>query len=234
MDAMILAAGRGARLKPITDHTPKPLVEVHGYALIELQLLRLRQYGVTNIVINLAHLGNQIEHRLGNGKQYGVRISYSHENAGALETAGGIIKALPLLQGNSFLVVNADIVCDIDYGKLMASQFNTEQLACLVMIANPAHHPNGDFTVDHGGLTEREAATGTKMTFSGVAHYRRIIFENLPSGKQALSPLLHQLIKQEKVAAYEHHGLWHDVGTPERLTAVREAQDVREYIDSLR
>lgn len=232
MDAMILAAGRGARLKPMTNKTPKPLIEVGGLALIEIQLLRLRQGGVAHVVINLAYLGEQIKQRLGDGKQYGLSIAYSHESQGALETAGGIVQALPLLKGDSFLAVNADIICDLNYTDLINAPLQANQQACLVMVPNPPHHPNGDFKVAHNRLLA--TANSAKMTFSGIAKFQRKIFAPLPQGKLALAALLDNLIKEHKVQAHQHLGMWIDVGTPERLSAVRNHQVVREYIKSLR
>ncbi len=210
---MILAAGRGERMRPLTDHVPKPLLKVGGKPLIVWHLERLASAGFKDIVINHAHLGKQIEDALGNGEEWGLSITYSPESV-ALETAGGIANALPLLGTSPFLVVNADIYTDIDFAQLMTA-LNKQQLAHLVLIDNPPQHPAGDFALDH----ERVKAEGEHMlTFSGVAVYSPQLFSDLPVGVPAkLAPLLRQAIAKGAVSGQQHQGIWHDVGTPQRL-----------------
>ena len=210
---MILAAGRGERMRPLTDHTPKPLLEVGGKPLIVWHLERLAIAGFREVVINHAHLGEQIENTLGNGAEWGLSIQYSAEGQ-ALETAGGIVKALPLLGQLPFLVVNGDIYTDINFAGL--SQALPEgELAHLVLIDNPPQHAQGDFAFDDNAL----ALKGSRMlTFSGVGVYRPAMFAGIPYGQAAkLAPLLKLAIAQGRASAEHHQGLWHDVGTPERL-----------------
>lgn len=216
MDAMILAAGRGERMRPLTDTTPKPLLEAGGRSLIEWQLQRLRAAGIANVVINHAHLGEQIEARLGDGAAYGMRIRYSPE-ARALETAGGIRQALPLFTGDVFVVVNGDVFCDIDLAPLVARarQLDAQgDLAHLVLVPNPTHNLEGDFACSN----KRARATGPRYTFAGIGAYHAALFATLQPGQPArLGPLLHDAIARERVSATVHPGYWLDVGTPERL-----------------
>lgn len=213
MRAMILAAGRGERMRPLTDHTPKPLLQVGGKPLIVWHLERLAKAGFTEFVINHAHLGQQIERALGDGSQWGVRIRYSPEET-ALETAGGIANALPLLGNAPFLVVNGDIFTDIDFARLKNALVE-ERLVHLVLIDNPPQHPQGDFVFEAGALK----TVGThKLTFSGVGVYSPEMFAGIPRGQAArLAPLLVRAIEQGSASAEHHKGIWHDVGTPERL-----------------
>jgi len=213
MKAMILAAGRGERMRPLTDHTPKPLLAVGGKPLIGWHLERLAGAGFREIVINHAHLGEQIEAALGNGERWGVSINYSAEGK-ALETAGGIAYALPLLGNAPFLVVNGDVYTEYDFSRLK-SALSDSMLAHLVMVDNPLQHPNGDFALDDGNLTlEGER----KLTFSGVGIYRPELFMEIVRGVSAkLAPLLRQAIMDGKVSAEHFHGRWQDVGTPQRL-----------------
>jgi len=210
---MILAAGRGERMRPLTDHTPKPLLKVGGKPLIVWHLQRLVAAGFHEIVINHAHLGAQIESALGNGAEWGVSIQYSAE-AKALETAGGIAKALPLLGQQPFLVVNGDIYTDINFAGL-STDLPEGKLAHLVLIDNPPQHAQGDFAFDNNEL----ALEGNHMlTFSGVGVYHPRLFAGIPHGQAAkLAPLLRLAIAQGRASAEHHQGLWHDVGTPERL-----------------
>jgi len=214
---MILAAGRGERMRPLTDHTPKPLLAVGGKPLIVWHIERLACAGITDLVINHAHLGAQIEAALGDGSTYGVRIRYSPERPAALETAGGIAHALHLLGDKPFLVVNGDIYCDYDFAHLpahAAALDARQDAAHLVLINNPPHHPNGDFGLQHGRVTE--GAPG--LTFSGIGIYRPALFAAIPHGtKAALAPLLRGQIALGKVSGEHHTGLWVDVGTPQRL-----------------
>jgi MurNAc alpha-1-phosphate uridylyltransferase len=232
MKAMILAAGRGERMRPLTDHTPKPLLKVGGKPLIVWHIERLAQAGFTEIVINHAHLGQQIEDALGDGKQWGVRIQYSPEKV-ALETAGGIANALPLLGKEPFLVVNGDVFTDIDFIQLHNLSLlarrrqraegegsSLKNLAHLVLINNPPQHPNGDFAIDNGLLKN----TGEVMlTFSGVGVYHPDLFAGIKRGEPAkLAPLLRQAIAQTRATAEPFQGVWHDIGTPERLQSLDE------------
>ena len=214
MKAMILAAGRGERMRPLTDHTPKPLLKVGGKSLISWHLERLAAAGFQDIVINHAHLGEQIESALGDGSQWGVRIQYSPEKI-ALETAGGIANAMPLLGNAPFLVVNGDVYTDIDFGTLKLVPPN---LAHLVMVNNPPQHAAGDFALSSGKLS----ADGTeKLTFSGIGIYQPSLFANIVRGDAAkLAPLLKAAMAQGLVSGSHHEGAWHDIGTPERLQAL--------------
>lgn len=214
MKAMILAAGRGERMRPLTDHTPKPLLKVGGKPLIVWHLQRLVAAGFEDIVINHAHLGQQIETALGDGSEWGVRIRYSPEKV-ALETAGGIANAMPLLGEAPFLVVNGDVFTDVDYRAL---QLTAPDLAHLVMVDNPAQHPAGDFALQDGRLS----ADGTeKLTFSGVGIYHPALFVGIERGAPAkLAPLLKAAMADGLVSGTHHRGIWHDIGTPERLQAL--------------
>ena len=212
MKAMILAAGRGERMRPLTDHTPKPLLEVHSKALIVYHIEKLASLGFSEIVINIAHLGYKIPEALGDGSKWGVDIIYSDEqNSGALESAGGIIKALPFLGDEPFLVVNGDIFCDYDFD----SGFDLRgDLAHLILVPNPQHNLNGDFALKNGRVLNDDEE---KFTFSGIGYYSSKLFEGLLCEKCALTPLLREAIKNEKVSGSLHKGIWHDIGTPQRL-----------------
>lgn len=208
---MILAAGRGARMRPLTDHTPKPLLEVGGKPLIVWHIERLAQAGITELVINHAYFGQQIEDRLGDGTQWHVHIQYSAEQT-ALETAGGIAKALPLLGDESFLVVNGDVFTDIDYA---ATSLPVGKLAHLVMVDNPQQHAEGDFALQEGLVKQ---AADNRLTFSGIGVYHPDLFKSVQSGEAAkLAPLLISAMHQGLVSGQHHTGIWHDIGTPERL-----------------
>ncbi len=212
MKAMILAAGRGERMRPLTDYTPKPLLQAGGKPLIEHTIKQLVAAGFNDIVINHAHLGLQIEDRLGNGKQFGATISYSSEGEQALETAGGIINALPLLGDEVFLVVNGDIATDFAFAELKNL---TVDLAYLVLVNNPAHNTKGDFSLDKNGLV---ISTGTEqLTFSGIGLYRPELFSNIAAGQSKLGPVLRQAIASGRVSGQKMNGFWMDIGTPERL-----------------
>ena len=211
--AMILAAGRGERMRPLTDHTPKPLLTVHDKPLIVWHIERLKKAGITQLVINHAHLGEQIEHALGDGSSLGVSISYSPEET-ALETGGGIARALPLLGEQPFLVVNGDVWTDIDYTVLALDE---DDLAHLVMVSNPSHNPKGDFVLNNG----RVAAEGAdKLTFSGIGLYQPHLFVGQSEERFPLAPLLRNAMSQNKVSGLHHQGVWTDVGTPERLAEI--------------
>lgn len=216
MKAMILAAGRGERMRPLTDRVPKPLLPVGGKPLIGWHLERLASAGFRDIVINHAHLGDQLEAALGDGSRYGVRIAYSVEGE-ALETAGGIAKALPLLGNAPFLVVNGDIYTDYDFGRL-AHPAMDGALAHLVLVDNPPQHANGDFFLANGQLVAEGAA---RLTFSGVGVYHPQLFAGIVAGSKAkLAPLLHAAILEGRVSGEHYRGDWVDVGTPERLHAL--------------
>lgn len=213
---MILAAGRGERMRPLTDTCPKPLLAAGGKPLIVWQIERLRAAGFSEIVINHAHLGHLIEAALGDGAALGVRLRYSPE-AVALETAGGIRQALPLLGEAPFVVVNGDIFCDADLLAVRTAVPHLRadgDLAHLVLVANPDHNPAGDFAVANGRIVEQ----GPAFTFSGIGAYHPALFADLIAGQPArLAPLLRAAIAQGRVSGSLHHGQWIDVGTPERL-----------------
>ncbi|HOY70806.1 MAG TPA: nucleotidyltransferase family protein [Methylotenera sp.] len=221
MKAMILAAGRGERMRPLTDHTPKPLLKVGGKPLIVWHIERLVQAGFAELVINHAHLGQQIEDALGDGKQWGVHIQYSPEKV-ALETAGGIANALPLLGDEPFLVVNGDVFTDINFQSTALQASNHEACrgiknprAHLVLVNNPPQHPKGDFAIHDGMLRN---AGDQMLTFSGVGVYHPDLFAGITRGEPAkLAPLLRQAIAENQATAEHHQGVWHDIGTPERL-----------------
>jgi MurNAc alpha-1-phosphate uridylyltransferase len=211
---MILAAGRGNRMRPLTDHTPKPLLRAGGKALIEYHLEALAKAGFREVVINLAHLGALIRERLGDGRRYGLAIHYSDEGAQAQETGGGIFRALPMLGDKAFLVVNSDIWCDYPFRR---SAFFNHDLARLVLVDNPEHHPDGDFFFDHGRLSSRH---GKRLTFSGIGYYRAELFDGCAASAFGLAPLLRQAGARGLVAAEHYRGTWFDIGTPERLQAL--------------
>jgi MurNAc alpha-1-phosphate uridylyltransferase len=212
MKVMILAAGRGERMRPLTDHTPKPLLQVAGKAIIEHTIIQLVAAGFTDIVINHAHLGRQIEDYLGDGAPWGATICYSPEGETVLETAGGIINALPLLGDGVFLVVNGDIATDFPFATLKQQ---TVELAHVVLVNNPVHHPDGDFALDDaGGVSEHG---DEKFTFSGIGLYRAEWFAALAPGVRKLAPLLREAMAAGRVSGQRHAGFWLDVGTPARL-----------------
>lgn len=210
---MILAAGRGERMRPLTDHTPKPLLEAGGKALIVHQIERLRAAGIKQIVINLAWRAAAIEAALGNGSAWDVEILYSREPAGALETAGGIRHALPLLGEAPFIVVNGDIFCDFPLARL-GNALAAGDAVHLVLVDNPPHHPDGDFALIRG----RVCANGrARHTYSGIAVFHPQLFAALEPGFRPLRPVLNQAIATGRVSGELHPGMWLDIGTPERL-----------------
>jgi len=212
--AMILSAGRGQRMRPLTDNCPKPLLPVAGRPLIEYQIRLLADQGWRELVINLGWQGEQIRHHLGDGHDLGVRIAYSEEGWPALETGGGIGKALPLLGPDPFLVVNGDVYCDVDLSRLALA---SDDEAALVLVDNPDHHPSGDFALQDG----RVALEGDRrLTFTGVGLYHPRFFDNAPAGEWPLAPRLREAIQRGRVAGTHHPGQWLDVGTPERLAAL--------------
>ena len=213
MKAMILAAGLGTRMRPLTDHTPKPLLKVGGKPLIVWHLEKLAHYGFKEVVINIAHLGYQIPEALGDGSMWGLKITYSDEQEeGGLESAGGVVKALPHLQdSNPFLVVNGDIWTEYRFDAEKRLQEGV--LAHLILVPNPAHNPKGDFALHKGRVINQP-----QYTFSGIGYYAPKLFEQVPYGKSALAPLLRKTMKEGKVTGELYEGAWHDIGTPERLT----------------
>lgn len=215
MKAMILAAGKGERLRPLTLHTPKPLVRAGGVPLIEYHLRALAAAGFTEIVINHAWLGQQIEDYVGDGSRFGVSIQYSAEGE-PLETGGGIVKALPLLGDKPFMVVNGDIWTDYDFARLRQPLAG---LAHLVLVDNPEHHPSGDFYLSEGHV--RDAVPGVDtLTYSGIAVLSPALFDGAPAGAFKLAPLLRNAMAAGAVSGERLPGLWVDVGTHERLAEV--------------
>ncbi|MGP1614666.1 MAG: N-acetylmuramate alpha-1-phosphate uridylyltransferase MurU [Pollutimonas bauzanensis] len=220
MRAMILAAGRGERMRPLTDSVPKPLLAAGGKPLIVWHIERLVLAGITEIVINHAWLGGQIEQALGDGSQYGARIAYSPE-ARALETAGGIAQALAFFRGQPFLVINGDVWCDWDpaQAQAAAAAMDGRTLAWLLLVDNPAQHPQGDFQLHASGLvTDRTCGADPALTFSGIGIYRPALFQDI-AGQQAaaLAPLLRRAMAARQVRGSRYGGRWVDVGTPQRL-----------------
>jgi MurNAc alpha-1-phosphate uridylyltransferase len=214
MKAMILAAGKGERLRPLTLHTPKPLVRVAGVPLIEYHVRALAAAGITELVINHAWLGAQIEGYLGDGGRFGVQIRYSAEGE-PLETGGGIHRALPLLGEQPFLVVNGDIWTDYDFARLPPL---SQGLAHLVLVDNPAHHPDGDFLLRDG--TVLGEGDGPRLTYSGLALLHPRLFDGCAPGPFKLAPLLRQAMAAGQVGGEHFRGRWVDVGTHERLAEV--------------
>jgi MurNAc alpha-1-phosphate uridylyltransferase len=231
MKTMILAAGRGERMRPLTDRTPKPLLPVAGKPIIVHTINQLVSAGFHDIVINHAHLGKQIEAALGNGEQFGATISYSPEGEEALETAGGIINALPLLGKDVFLVVNGDIATDFPFAELKKQPVD---LAHLVAVDNPEHHPKGDFGLDKDGKVIVNSSE--RFTFSGIGLYHPDLFAGTAPGKSKLWPLLLQAISDKRVTGEKYSGFWMDIGTPERLNDLhfyytqRGKSDARPYL----
>lgn len=217
MKVMILAAGRGKRMGELTENTPKPLLRVGHYPLIGWQLLRLARAGIQEVVINLGYLGEQIEQTLGDGQDYGVRIRYSREPQEGLETAGGIVQALPMLGDGHFLVVNADVWCEVDFAHFIRNwPSDSDTLAHLLLVDTPDWKSRGDF-----GLSGENVIAGNHYTFSGVSILHSRLFAGLAAGVQPLAPLLHRAIQTGQVSGEYYSGLWQDVGTPERLAGLR-------------
>lgn len=215
MKAMILAAGRGNRMRPLTDHTPKPLLAAGGKPLIQHQIERLAAAGIRDLVINHAHLGHRIESALGDGSHLGVSIRYSAEGEGrALETGGGIYKALPLLGSDPFLVVNADVWTDFAFDALTLAPGD---LAHLVLVENPGHHQGGDFALRAGRV---RASGEPRFTFGGIGLYSPELFADCHGRAFPLAPLLRAAMEDDRVGGQVHRGHWYDIGTPERLAAL--------------
>lgn len=221
MKAMILAAGLGERMRPLTDHTPKPLLEAGGKPLLVWQIERLRRAGFTDLVINHAHLGMRIEAALGDGAALGVRIAWSDEGT-PLETAGGIANALHLLGAAPFVVTNGDVYTEFDYARLRgvldAMARDPGHLAHLVLVDNPPHHPQGDFLLDEGKVTQPPTHAIARLTFSGIGCYRPELFAGIvPGDKAKLAPLLYRAMQMDGVTGEHYTGRWADIGTPQRL-----------------
>jgi MurNAc alpha-1-phosphate uridylyltransferase len=216
MKAMILAAGRGERLRPHTDITPKPLIQVGQHRLIEYHLLNIANAGIRDVVVNISWHADQIRDTLGDGSRYAVNIVYSDEGEDALETAGGIVNALPLLDHHPFIVVNGDIWCDFDLAALKNRELDHE--AHLVLVTNPDHNTPGDFALENGLIRN----TGDNMlTYSGIGLYTADFFAGIPPGKKALAPLLRKKSDHNKISGEIYYGKWIDIGTIERLAQLR-------------
>jgi len=213
MRAMILAAGRGERLRPLTDELPKPLVEIAGKPLIEYHLEALAGAGFREVVINQGHLGDLLPEALGDGRRWGLNIHWSDEQPEALETGGGIFKALPLLGSGPFLVINGDLRTDYPFARLRAVKCDW---AHLVMVPNPAHNPGGDFALS-GARIQQDG--DNKLTFSGMAVYHPRLFEGCQPGKFSVVPLVRSAMENHLVTGEEFQGGWNDIGTLERLDA---------------
>lgn len=227
MKAMILAAGRGERMRPLTDRLPKPLIAVRGRPLIDYHLAALAAAGVREVVINLGWLGERLREQLGDGARHGLSIAYSEEGWPALETGGGLHHALPLLGREPFLVLNGDVYCDYPMARLIsrAKTLAERDLAHLVLVPNPAHNPRGDFGLAGGRVI---TACAESHTFSGLSVLRPDLFADCSPGAFPLAPLLREAAIRGQVAGELHAGLWSDVGTPQRLAALQsqlEAQD---------
>ena len=214
MKAMILAAGRGERLRPITDTCPKPLVKVGGKELLVWHIEKLKQVGITDILINSAYFSEKIVDFIGDGSKFGVKVTHSVEGASGLETAGGIIKALPFFEGKDFLVVNGDTFIDADY-KQFLEPLENEYLARLYLVDNPPHNQKGDFKIEDG-----KCYRGSDYTFSGTAVYKTKAFLNMPIEKKPLLPLFLKWSENQELSAKPLCGKWFDVGTIERLNQV--------------
>lgn len=218
MKAFILAAGRGERMRPLTDHTPKPLLAVRGKPLIEWHLEKLAAAGVAEVVINLGWLGEKIHTQLGDGQRFGLRIAYSPEGWPALETGGGLHRALPLLGDATFLLVNGDVFTDLAFAPLIRQGLQPGDLAQLVLVPNPPQHPQGDFTLRDGRVVE---SAEPRRTYSGIALLHPQLFAGCTAGAFPLAPLLKQAIAKGQVGGQCHVGQWSDIGTPERLQALQ-------------
>jgi len=224
MKAMILAAGQGTRMRPLTHHTPKPLLEVAGKPLIVWHLEKLKQAGFSEVIINIAWLGEQIPAALGDGSAFGLIIQYSDEqDAGALETAGGIVKALDFFEQQPFLVISGDVWCDYDLST--AVSFNQNDLAHLILVTNPSHHPEGDFSCVNGRVSQQGKI---KYTFSGIGYYQPELFiplrdkikhSKIPK-QQPIGALLRETMDKGRVSGEYFAGNWRDIGTPERLSVL--------------
>ncbi len=211
MKAMVLAAGRGERLRPLTDRVPKPLITVRDECLLDRHLVAIRSAGINDVVINLGWLGEQIEAHVGDGRRFGLSVEYSREGSDILETGGGIHKALPLLGDDPFLVINADIYTDIPLHEV---SLGAEHTGHLVLVPSPSYREHGDFDIDDGLLRNGEQP---ELTFSGIAMYRPAFFAGCEAGRFSIVPLLREAADEKQLGATRYDGLWADIGTPERL-----------------
>lgn len=212
---VILAAGHGKRMLPLTAKTPKPLLKIGKYSLIEHHLRKLSALGFRNIIINTAYLGEMIQQKIGSGSQFNLNIRYSDESkTGALETAGGLRQALAMINSDPFLVINSDIWTDFDFTSLLLPLTESGRL---VLVNNPSHNQTGDFSLNNSHISKRNDSGLDNFTFSGIALYKKSIFTNLPTGKQALAPVLHKLVDKKQLSGLVYSGVWTDVGTPDRL-----------------
>lgn len=218
MKAMILAAGRGERLRPLTETTPKPLLEVKGKPLVVHHLERLRDAGFTQIFINTSWLAEKIQGALGDGRNYGVHVHYSYEGPEPLETGGGIFKTLPQLGRDPFLVVNGDIYTDFPF-ETLKHRLKPEFLAHLVMAPNPKHHPAGDFHLSPAGHLRPEG--NPKLTYSGIGLYKAEFFKDCRAGRFPLMPLFREAMRLEALSGESYKGVWSDVGTAESLESLK-------------
>ena len=216
--AMILAAGRGERLAPLTDVTPKALLEIAGKPLIDHHLHALAHAGITQVTVNVAHLSKQIIAYLTSVRPDPIRIDFSQEPQGALETGGGIHNALGLIESDPFIVVNADIWTDFSFASLPDV---IEGLAHLVLVQNPQHHPGGDFVFQNGVVREIDDGSNATLTYSGIGLYRKRLFEGCSSGRFPLAPLLNQAAQADQLSGEVYRGNWMDIGTPQRLEQAR-------------
>ncbi len=224
MKVMLLAAGRGERMRPLTDIKPKPLLEAGGRALIVHHLDALRAAGLREVVINLGYRGEQICAALGDGRRYGMRIDYSREPEQSLETGGGIFQMLPLLGPAPFAVINSDIWSDYPYARLPREPAG---LAHLVLVDNPPHHPEGDFVLREGLVLDNETP---RLTFSGISILRPELFAGCQPGRFPLAPLLRRAMAAGRVSGEHYPGIWQDIGTPERLYCLDRELRVRRKI----
>ena len=220
---VLLAAGHGKRMLPLTKHTPKPLLKVGQHALIEHHLIRLREQGFKDIIINIAHLGEKIRTVLRSGERFDLSIQYSDESlSGPLETAGGLKNALDLISSDPFLVINADIWTDCDFTTLLKP---LTKLGRLAMVKNPTHNPGGDYALaPQGNLILANTGEYQTRTFSGIAVYQKSLFASLPTGKMKLAPVFERLIQDQQLEGLAFDGNWVDVGTPARLAELNQSE----------
>jgi MurNAc alpha-1-phosphate uridylyltransferase len=224
--AFILAAGKGERMRPLTEYTPKPLLKVGPYRLIEYHLFALAKAGFQDVVINIAYLSEQFPQILGDGSRYGLTIYYSDESKlPALETAGGIINALGLIKSQQFLLINGDVFCDCNYEKLLEmDETAPDALAKIVLVDNPVHNPDGDFGINSDGLLQEKTPENTAFTYSGIGLFNKSFFRPyIPENSNELTALglgkvLRETMRTQKIAAQKYEGKWFDIGTPERLS----------------
>ena len=214
MKGMVLAAGLGPRMNRLTETTPKPLLDVGGETLLGRQLGRLAAAGIAEVVVNVARHGREIRAAIGDGRRFGLHVEYSDEGPEPLETAGGIVKALPMLGDEPFVVANADVLTDFDFTRLALDGAEGQ----IVLVPNPLHHPQGDFALDSRGLVSER---GERLTYAGLALFAPSLFAGLPPGRRALKPILDAAIARGGLRGLKHEGSWIDVGTPERLEEAR-------------